>query len=331
MTQWSHANKLIDTIFPKRERSSPSQRKTTMRTGTSKARRINLTQEQAVPVMVRGNVYGLPLQETKRSKSRQRVNVALNVPGVQISLPAIPQIHFGWRLVSLIFGTILLGLLYFAWTAPFLKVTSPEITGLQRLTEQDVNVVLQLTGKQIFMVYPNQLEKALTEAFPEFTKVDVQVDIPNSVKIQVEERTPILIWKQEDKSVLVDANGFAFPMRESAASEPTLIVQASGPPPASIETQTNLEPIRFLPVEMVSALVSLSAIVPTDTNLVYDSAHGLGWKDKKGWEVYFGDVSDIDMKLNVYKALIQKLKKEKIEPALISVEYVNAPYYRLER
>jgi cell division protein FtsQ len=331
MTQWSRSNKLLNTLFPKRDGHSTSRRTTNMRTGTNKVKRNNPTHQQAVPVMVRGSVYGLPLQETKRSKSRRRANVSMKVPGVEIRLPAIPQIQFGWRLVSLIVGTILISFVYLAWTAPLLKVTSPEITGLQRLTEQDINVILQLSGKQIFMVNPDQLERKLTESFPEFIGVDVQVDVPNSVKIKVEERTPILIWRQDDKSVLVDANGFAFPLRESAASEPELIVQASGPPPVIIETQTKLEPIRFLPVEMVSAFVSLSAIVPTDTNLVFDSVHGLGWKDKKGWEVYFGDVSDIDMKLNVYKAILQKLKKEKIEPALISIEYVHAPYYRLER
>jgi hypothetical protein len=37
------------------------------------------------------------------------------------------------------------------------------------------------------------------------------------------------------------------------------------------------------------------------------------------------------MKMAVYQALVDQLKSEGIQPALISVEYVHAPYYRMER
>ena len=67
-------------------------------------------------------------------------------------------------------------------------------------------------------------------------------------------------------------------------------------------------------------------------NLVYDSVHGLGWNDPKGWEVYFGsEDQDMEMKLTVYQALVDRLENEGIQPAMISVEYVHAPYYRMER
>ena len=64
---------------------------------------------------------------------------------------------------------------------------------------------------------------------------------------------------------------------------------------------------------------------------MYTAGHGLGWKDPRGWEVYFGmNLKDMEMKLRVYKTLVKRLGKEKIQPQLISVEYVHAPYYRLE-
>ncbi len=72
--------------------------------------------------------------------------------------------------------------------------------------------------------------------------------------------------------------------------------------------------------------------MPADTLLVYDSVHGLGWNDPKGWEVYFGsEDQDMEMKLAVYQALVDRLENEGIQPAMISVEYVHAPYYRMER
>jgi hypothetical protein len=91
-------------------------------------------------------------------------------------------------------------------------------------------------------------------------------------------------------------------------------------------------PTLKLSPELVSAILELNAKMPADTVLVYDSEHGLGWNDPKGWEVFFGaEDQDMEMKLSVYQALVERLESEGIQPALISVEYVHAPYYRMER
>jgi hypothetical protein len=66
--------------------------------------------------------------------------------------------------------------------------------------------------------------------------------------------------------------------------------------------------------------------------ILYDQEHGLGWNDPEGWQVYFGqDNGDIEMKLVVYKSLVEKLTQEGIFPTMISVDYVHAPYYRVEQ
>ena len=83
--------------------------------------------------------------------------------------------------------------------------------------------------------------------------------------------------------------------------------------------------------DLVKAVLVLSKQAPKNTALVYDAQHGLGWKDARGWEVYFGDAQDVTMKLRVYKAIINQLMADDTQPTLVSVEYVHAPYYRLEK
>jgi hypothetical protein len=58
----------------------------------------------------------------------------------------------------------------------------------------------------------------------------------------------------------------------------------------------------------------------------------LGWYDeKRNCDVYFGmDVSNIDEKLAVYKAIRNQLKEDGVSPVIINVEHIHAPYYRLE-
>jgi hypothetical protein len=81
---------------------------------------------------------------------------------------------------------------------------------------------------------------------------------------------------------------------------------------------------------MVSAILSMSAQAPTSIPLTYDPVRGLGWQDAQGWEVYFGDIKDIDIKLRIYEAMVDKFAAEGLKPVLISVEYMDSPYYRME-
>jgi hypothetical protein len=103
-------------------------------------------------------------------------------------------------------------------------------------------------------------------------------------------------------------------------------------PSGTISATTTVIPTISLSPNLVSAIIALGAKMPADTLLVYDSEHGLGWNDPNGWEAYFGaEDQDMEMKLSVYEALVDRLQSEGIQPELISVEYVHAPYYRMER
>jgi hypothetical protein len=227
-------------------------------------------------------------------------------------------------------------LLYHLWNSPSFRVEEAEISGLQRLNSHDVNAVLDIEDEPIFAIDPQELTQRAKEAFPEFSSIQVEVGLPRLVRLTVEERQPLLTWKQEGRTVLIDANGIAFPQRDLAGASPPLVIEASSSPPMTQEEGAlsgapDGSAVQFMPVEMVSAILSMSAQAPTDTPLLYDSKHGLGWRDSRGWEVFLGDISDIDMKLRVYQAMIEKIDQENLNPVLVSVEYTHTPFFRLER
>lgn len=302
------------------------------------------------PVMVRGSVQGLPAPARRPSqKTRRRFDVALSVPGAEMRLPALPQVHLGWRLVSALIVAVLAALLYQLWNSPGYRVQTAQVDGLQRLASADVNAVLDIAGESIFTLNEVELQEKIQAAFPEFARVKVEIALRNKVRVQVDERLPILTWRQEGRTLLVDANGYAFPQREAAPAGPELTVEAASAPPggpAELLAETGpatglgvlagaqlsaAAPAPFITVEMVSAILSMRGQAPAGVAVVYDAQHGLGWKDAQGWDVYFGDVRDMGMKLNVYKALIARLAADGVQPVFVSVEHVHAPYYRLER
>jgi cell division septal protein FtsQ len=279
--------------------------------------------------MVRDSALSAPLRPRKRKKARRRFDVSLNMPGAEMRLPAIPQVHISWRVISGLIVVALSFLVYHLWNSPTYHVGAARITGLRRLSPRDVNTVLDISGQPVFTIDPEALKKRLETTFPEFAGVEVQVGLPNSVTISVDERQPILAWHQDNRTLLVDSEGFAFPIRGKDDALPPIVVEAINAPTTGQQEVLENGEMQFMPVEMVSALVSMNAMKPRDTPLVFSQDHGLGWRDSGGWEVYFGDVRSMDVKLRVYKAIVEHLRDEGLRAVLISVEHVHNPYYRL--
>jgi hypothetical protein len=85
----------------------------------------------------------------------------------------------------------------------------------------------------------------------------------------------------------------------------------------------------FVAPALVQAIVTLFPQVPAGAPMIYDPKYGMGWQDPRGWSVYFGqNTMDIPMKQKVYQAILNTITKQGIQPTLISVEYLDAPFYK---
>jgi hypothetical protein len=336
------------------------------------------------PVMARGSTSGSGLGSAsgrmgnRRQKSgRKLYNVPLKTRGsdtpiAEMRISSLPHIGFSWRVAS--FGLLVLMAvsLYLLWTSPMYLVEKPKVHGLKQITTSDVSRALAMSGKPVFALNPARMQQDLLDTFPEFSAAAVQIELPNTVNITVTERTPALVWKQDDRSYLIDTEGMTFPAREGSDLSVYITVEATGPLPIGVtglitSTQTSPSvaeekqqknqgdgssdalrslgaladqlpfalPLEntarpFLPKEMVAAVLLLSEQLPKDAQLIYDPVRGFGWQDRRGWQVYMGNFEDIALKEQVYRAILEKIRATGEKPSLISVEFVHAPYYRLE-
>jgi cell division protein FtsQ len=282
------------------------------------------------PVLVRHDVSALPIERRRRKTARRRYDVALGSHGAELRLPSLPQVRFSWRLVSLLLVAVLVGAIYAVWTAPEFQVDAVEFQGLVRLTPADLNTVLGIEDRPIFSVNPTKVTQDLQDAFPEIAEVTVDIDLPASVVVKLVERQPVLAVRIEGEEIWIDEEGIGFPPRGDTGPLPTIEVSdllVLGGSDGE-ETQNIFDP------KMVQAVQVVTPHVPSGQTLVIDEEHGLGWTDERGWQAYFGfnleDISEMEMKLRVYDALAQQLEAEGVWPRLISVEFLHAPYYRLE-
>lgn len=282
------------------------------------------------PVLVRNENSALPTDNRRSRKTRRRYDVALGAHGAELRLPSLPQIHFGWRLVSFLLVAVLAGGIYAVWSAPEFKVEAVEINGLVRLTPEDIHTVLGLEDEPIFAVSSSKIKQDLKDAFPEIADISVTIGLPASVVVTVVERQPVLALRMGEEEVWVDRDGVGFPPRGDSGPLP---VVEGGTETIYAGLNGIQDSVVFDP-EMIQTILAVSAYVPPGRSIAYDDEHGLGWSDDRGWLVYFGtglsEGAEMEMKLRVYDALVQQLDESGVWPKFISVEFLHAPYYRLE-
>jgi hypothetical protein len=306
------------------------------------------------PVVVRNTTFGTPIhRQAATPNPRRQYYVALEgTPGAEVRLPALPTIHFGWRGIS---GAIVIGLLVIIGSllwSPFFQVQEVQIQGMSRIDPAEIQAIADVANLSIVEVNAKQIREDLTAAFPEIEKVIVSVGLPNLIGITITERTPMLAWQNGDQVQWIDSQGFLFPARGEAP--PLLTIQSQDEPPLAnpvstseqtsaaepgadgavtlaVMTDAPKEPDR-LDVTVLATAQKLVALLPAGSTLAYSTADGLGWQDPNGTYVYIGaNVENFDQKFALYQQIATELSNRGIQPALISVEYLNTPYYRLEQ
>ncbi len=286
------------------------------------------------PITSRSGMSYVGDPRTMPVTARRKYQSSLSMPGVEIRMPAIQITSDGFRsrlpgiLLSLLLGAIL----YFAATLPQLHAAPAQVTGNERISADEINAALGSTGQSIFLLTNADLESRLRLNYPDLRSVHVAVSLPNRITVNVVERKPVVLWQQGNAFTWIDADGVAFRPRGQASG--LIAVAAAGAPPAATPTTAAdpLSPTPFIPADLVQAIRTIAPDVPQGTLMEYDPKYGLGWADSRGWKVFFGySASDMPVKLQVYKSLVDSLTQQGIQPTFISVQYANAPYYRISQ
>ncbi len=264
-----------------------------------------------------------------KSGSRKRYDMAFTISNTRVRTPGItlPHIEFSSRWISAALTIALAVGLYLMWTSSTFLVTSPELSGNQRLSSNDISTITQMIGQPIFAAFPAQIETTLRAAYPDLSSVSVRAIFPNRIIINVVERTPVLAWYQNGAMAWIDPSGVAFPAR--GAADGLINVVANGTPLQVPDENTEAYERVYVQPQMVQEFQQLYPHVPAGTPMVYDPQYGIGWQDPNGWQIFFGEtMENIPVKVQAYQAIVNMLALKGVQPTLISVAYLDAPFYR---
>ncbi len=274
-----------------------------------------------------------PVIKPKRvddSRSR-RFNVVLGLPEIHLHRPNItmPRLRGGWRPTSFIVAILLGTAIYFALTLPYFQVPNATVLGNNRLSREEIDSVLGVTGQSIFTVQPHDVAARLRMNYPELASAEVNVYLPNHVYVTVIERQPVILWQQDNGYTWIDPMGVAFRPHGTAAGLVS-VIGLTEPPAGTASVDDPFSPPPFMQEELVDAILVLSSSVPAGATMIFDPSYGLGWNEPRGWQAFFGtSAKDMALKVRVYQSLVDSLVSRGRIPEFISVIYPDAPFYRM--
>jgi len=309
------------------------------------------------PVVVRGGEFGMPIHQRNNKKAPRRAFYVTmdRAAGSELRLPALPALNPGWRLLSGLIAIAALFGIFSMWNSETFRVNGVDVQGLHRISTEEINHLLNLDQLSVVEIDARAVSEQVTSAFPELVGVRVSVQLPNTISMSARERQPIIAWQKGDDVQWLDAEGVIFPARGEAGPlitlhtdddlplaaviidpdilEKTAEAEESKPAAekAAVEPAAAADKQRKVDLALVLATQTLSQKLPQDTKLVYSSQNGLGWVDQQGWQVFIGtDLQSFEAKYNMYQNLVRFLNDQGLKPVLVSVEHLNAPFYRLE-
>lgn len=333
-----------------RKRRAESSQKRAATAGSRASHPVNVR-----PVIVRGNSFGTPIHRKSAPRPRRAFYLTMDQStGSELRLPTIPLVNPGWRLLSAaIVAMALLGI-FSIWNSPYFLVNGITVQGLQRLSAEELTDELNLNNLSIVEIDPNSIQETLAKDYPELAEVNVTVELPNLVTVSAIERQPVMAWQKGDQVTWVDSEGVLFPVRGEAGPLVTIhsdddiplapvtakdvadgalgAVEDDEDTTGPTEVKKEVETTRNVDPALITAAQALSQKLPPETALVYDRQNGFGWMAPEGWQVYIGaSLSDFEAKFNMYQQLAAHLASQGIQPRLVSVAQINAPFYRLEQ
>jgi cell division septal protein FtsQ len=307
-------------------------------------------QVETPPVLLRGNTRSPVAQRFQQPHVRKKYSLPMGSFGAELVMPSLPEFRLGWRLVSgLIFATMIF-VLFSMSAGSHYRIKQAAITGNQRVSSTDMNLVMGVIGKPIFMINLQDVKNTLSAAYPEFSEVSVSAGFPDQVNISVVEREPMIAWQMEGQTLWIDTDGVVFQARGEVIPQVTIQSKAI-PPVQAIQIEQTETSVKLLPSQLIQrngniatinvhqldkslldAAITLSQVVPAGVPLVYTQDHGLGWQAEQGWQTFVGiDLTEITAKMAMYESIVANLSAQGITPGMVSVEYLHAPYYRMER
>ncbi len=217
---------------------------------------------------------------------------------------------------ALVLAVLALGL-FQLFSLPTFFVENITWTGSRFLSPDELNRAAGIQGWNIFFISPDEVESALVK-LPEIQAANVSLALPNTVSVEVSERTPSFVWQSGDNTYWVDQGGVAFQVR--ANLEGIMWVRDMDSRPVKLGERVNADGF--------NAVVSLHNAWPDGPRLFeWSDARGLSVLDQHGWLIYFGRANQMADKVAELRIITDQIAKDNRKISFIDLGS-GLPYFQ---
>lgn len=235
-----------------------------------------------------------------------------------------PRRFRGWLSLTLKIVAVAagLGLGLGVFRSPVFAVAEIEVHGLRQVPQSRVLDRVDVRGQNILGLQLPELRQELLND-PWIRTVDVQRRLPDTLSIAVEERAPVLLWQVRGRSFLVDHDGTVLEEARGTYSLPVVRDQ-DGPTPAAGDLRD---------AGTVALARTLVEVLPGElgekaAGFEYLRNGGLVVETDKGHRARFGDASDFQWKLAVWKAVLKEANDQKLKATHVDLRFGDRPFFR---
>jgi cell division protein FtsQ len=196
-------------------------------------------------------------------------------------------------------------------------VAQADFTGLRYSSAPDVYRQAGIDGYSIFWVNGRETAERL-EALPYVKQATVRSSLPNRVRIAIEERVPVAVWKAGGRDFWVDITGITMPVASAVETLPVLW-DLDG---STVVADGKVDP------ELIAATRTLKEQQPDVSQFGYDRTNGLQFRTPAGTIVYLGKPDGLAERVRQLKVFQETLASEGRTPAEINWRVEDAFYIR---
>lgn len=245
-----------------------------------------------------------------------------------------------FSLFSLLFLLIILIIIYLFFYSPIFQIKNIEVKSTANIPNQVIKknyVEWQMRQRRflifrqsnIFLFSQSWLKKRIDDSFdPQELKINKSW--PSTLKIEIKEKTPSLVWVTQEKYYLLEENGLAS-QEINKDNIPANLPKISDESNEGITVGQEI-----IAKDLAKLILDLKEKITKETNINITSFSvptrqpvQVNAIAVQGFKIYFNPKTDIDSQINKLKRIVS----EKLKDKLNSLEYIdlrteNRVYYK---
>ncbi len=265
---------------------------------------------------------------------RSRASDKVSVSRVKNS---VAWVSFRIWMYLILFGILLIALIWLICFSPFLTISQIEISGareerIQSIEQSAWDQASQhrfwlLSQSHLYLFDGNQFKEKLLDQYS-FNEVQIKKVVPNKLKIVITEKTPVAVWIENDAYYLIDGEGWV--INTVGGPMPDLVtIHNNGQPKLNNKRLEGQESLIKASIYLKSSLDSKFAYLEFDQIVTTYERNSLTLILKDGVLIYFTIDEPIYSQLDRLDALIKgQLKNQLSGVSYIDLRFGDKVYYK---